>query len=49
VRRKPRRQYKRSLDGEGEAHPIALACQEPPEGHARWTMRLLAERRVVLE
>jgi transposase len=48
-RRKPRRQYQRRLDGDGEAHLIALACQKPPEGHARWTLRLLADRMVLLE
>lgn len=37
------------LDGEQEARLIALACQEPPEGYARWTLRLLAERMVVLD
>ena len=49
VRRKPRRVYQRTLDGEGEAHLIALTCQAPPEGKARWTMRLLADRMVALE
>ena len=48
-RRKPRRQYARALDGDGEAHLIALACQKPPEGRARWTLRLLADRMVQLE
>ena len=48
-RRKPRREYLRKLDGEGEAHLIALACSQPPEGHARWTVRLLAARMVALE
>jgi transposase len=48
-RRKPRRQYRRKLDGDGEAHLIALACQEPPEGRSRWTLRLLADRMVQLE
>jgi len=48
-RRKPRRQYQRKLDGEGEAHLVALACQEPPEGRSRWTLRLLADRMVRLE
>jgi len=47
-RRKPRRQYERALDGDGEAHLIALACQKPPEGRARWTLRLLADRMVQL-
>jgi transposase len=49
VRRKPRRQYRRKLDGDGEAHLIALACQKAPEGRSRWTLRLLADRMVQLE
>ena len=48
-RRPPRRQYQHKLDGDGEAHLIALACSEAPEGHCRWTLRLLAERMVALE
>jgi transposase len=48
-RRKPRRQYRRKLDGDGEAHLTALACQKPPEGHRRWTLNLLADRMVQLE
>lgn len=48
-RRKPCRQYLRKLDGDGEAHLIALACQTPPEGRSRWTLRLLADRMVQLE
>ena len=48
-RRKPRRQYQRKLDGDGEAHLIALACSQAPEGRIRWTLRLLAERMVQLE
>ena len=48
-RRKPRREYERRLDGDGEAHLIALACSQAPEGHARWTLRLLADRMVALE
>jgi len=31
------------FDGERQAQLIALACSEPPAGHARWTIRLLAE------
>ena len=31
------------FDGERQAHLIALACSEPPEGYAHWTIRLLAE------
>ena len=34
--------------GRFEAHLSALACSEPPEGHARWTLRLLADRVVEL-
>jgi transposase len=36
------------IDGEKEAHLIALACSEAPEGKARWTVRLLADRMVEL-
>ena len=48
-RKKPRRQYQRKLDGDGEAHLIALACSKSPEGTSRWTLRLLADRMVALE
>jgi len=47
--RKPRRQYRRKLDGDGEAHLVALACSQAPEGRSRWTLRLLADRMVQLE
>ena len=36
------------FDGEAEARLIALACTKPPEGYARWTIRLLAEKVVEL-
>ncbi len=48
-RRAPNRQYQRKLDGEREARLVALACSEPPEGQARWSLRLLADRLVELE
>lgn len=48
-RRAPNREYHRKLDGEQEAHLVALACSEPPEGRARWSLRLLADRLVELE
>src|SRR5215213_7286917 len=48
-RRAPRREYRRKLTGEHEARLIAVACGTPPEGHARWTLRLLADRLVELE
>lgn len=47
--RKPRSGPSRvKLDGEAEARIVALACTEPPEGHARWTLRLIAQRSVEL-
>jgi transposase len=48
-RRRPRRVYLRKLDGDGEAHLVALACQKPPEGRRRWTLPLLADRMVALK
>lgn len=45
----PDREYERKLDGEDEAHLIALANREPPDGRARWTLRLLADKLVTLE
>jgi transposase len=48
-RRAPNRYYHRKLDGEQEAHLVALACSEPPEGRARWSLRLLADKLVELE
>jgi transposase len=37
------------LDGKQEAMVIALACTDAPQGHARWSVRLLARRAVELE
>lgn len=37
------------LDGQKEARLIALACGEPPEGRARWTLHLLADKLVELQ
>jgi len=48
-RAKPVRVKSRKLDGEQEAHLIAMACSEPPEGQARWSLRLLADKMVELE
>lgn len=48
VPRPSTRTYARKLDGEGEAHLVALACAAPPEGRKRWTLRLLADRMVAL-
>jgi len=49
ARSKKPRPYTRRLDGEGEAHLVALACSEAPEGRAQWTLRMLAEKMVELE
>ena len=47
-RKKPDREYEQVLDGEGEAHLIALTCSEPPSGRKRWSLRLLRDRFVKL-
>jgi transposase len=38
----------RKLDGEAEAHLIALTCSPPPEGASRWTLNLLTDRMIEL-
>lgn len=38
----------KKLSGEQEAEIIALACSEPPEGYARWSVRLLSQKSVEL-
>jgi hypothetical protein len=48
-RKAPDRTYPRVFDGEAEARLVAVACGEPPEGRARWTLRLLADELVRLE
>lgn len=47
-RPQPERPEKRRLDGEQEAHLIALACGATAEGEGRWSLRLLAKRMVKL-
>ncbi len=44
-----KRVYQRLMDGRAEAHLVALVCSSPPEGYAKWTLRLLAEEVVKLE
>lgn len=44
-----KRVYQRRLDGKAEAQLVALACGTPPEGRARWTLRLFADQLVALE
>jgi len=46
---RPRPGKPRKLDGKAEARLTAIACSEPPQGHARWSVRLLADRLVQLE
>lgn len=48
TRQTPIRSKPRLLDGEQEAHLIALACAEIPEGQAKWSVRLLADKLVEL-
>lgn len=48
-RKRPSVPRPRKLDGEQQAHLIALACSPPPAGRTRWTLRLLSERLVQLE
>jgi len=43
-KQKARRTYARKADGDLEAHLISLSCGKPPQGHARWSLRLLADR-----
>ena len=48
-RRPTSRRYSRKVDGDLEAHIIAMCCGEPPEGFGRWSLRLLADKIVELE
>ena len=41
--------YKRNIDGETEARIIALSCSQPPEGFARWSLRMLADKAIELD
>ncbi len=47
-RKKPTGRQYRKLDGRQEAQLVALACSAAPDGHARWTMVLLADKLVEL-
>lgn len=47
---KPReREYETKIDGDKEAHLIALSCGDPPKGYARWSLRLLADKMIELK
>ncbi len=47
--RKGSRVYAKKVDGDFEAHLVALSCSDPPEGFTRWSLRLLADRVVELD
>ena len=49
IRKPQQNRIPRKIDGKAEAHLIAAACGKPPEGRARWTLQLLADRLVQLE
>jgi len=46
---KGQRVYEKKADGDFEAHLVALSCSKPPEGHVRWSLRLLADKVVELK
>ena len=48
TKQKESRIYKKKTDGDFEAHLVALSCSKPPEGYARWSLRLLADKVVEL-
>ena len=48
-RKKRSRERARRLDGEDEARLVSLACSDAPEGHARWTLTMLADKLVELD
>jgi Homeodomain-like domain len=47
--RQGQRVHERKADGDFEAHLVALSCSKPPQGFARWSLRLLADRVVELQ
>ena len=48
-RRQQLNRRQRKLDGAGEARLMAMACSQPPEGRAAWTLRLMADQLVECE
>jgi transposase len=45
---KASRAYEKKADGDLEAHLVAISCSKPPEGFARWSLRMLADQVVEL-
>ena len=46
--KKSGRVYSWKIDGDAEAHLIALGCSKPPKGYAKWSLRLLSDKMVEL-
>jgi hypothetical protein len=46
--KKGEREYTAKVDGDVEAHLVALSCSEPPEGFNRWSLRMLSEKMIEL-
>lgn len=46
---KSKRLYVKKFDGELEAHLVALCCSKAPDGYAKWSLRLLADKMVELQ
>ncbi len=48
LKQRPSAGRKRQMQGEQEAHLIALRCSEPLQGQAQWTLRMLADQMIEL-
>jgi len=48
-RRPSTQNYTKKVDGDLEAKLVTLCCSEPPEGFAKWSLRLLADKLVELK
>lgn len=46
---RPPKKKEKLLDGEAEARLVQLACSEAPDGHDRWSLRLLTDKLIELE
>ncbi len=47
-KKKGKRIYEKKADGDFEAHLVAISCSEPPDGFARWSLRMLVDKVVEL-
>lgn len=47
-RRASKQNYTKKMDGDIEAKLVTLCCSKPPEGFAKWSLRLLADKMVEL-